>query len=170
MILIYDFIYHDDVEQQKSPHGSTWIHEAWLKRFRGFVELDWLVDSRKEILVFGLRSSKTRLEQYLGDVWCTVKGRKKLAPVNANKLFHNIFHILRVNKHPKRFFVRLLCYQRLACLLIHQLFFCPTDPQEKVYYYLFMVHYNIPFVDDIRVIVDWTVVSWIPTLQPSAQI
>eukprot|EP00434_Breviolum_minutum_P005265 symbB.v1.2.004640.t1/scaffold265.1/size247395/3 len=29
---------------------------------------------------------------------------------------------------------------------------------EKVYYYLFMVHYNIPFVDDIRVIVDWTVV------------
>ena len=40
-----------------------------------------------------------------------------------------------------------------------------SNLQEKVYYYLFMVHYNIPFVDDIRVIVDWTVVSWTIPIQ-----
>lgn len=32
--------------------------------------------------------------------------------------------------------------------------------EEKIYYYCFMVHYLMPFLDDIRVIVDWTVVSW----------
>ena len=32
--------------------------------------------------------------------------------------------------------------------------------QEKVYYYVFMVYYNFPFLDDISVIVDWSVVSW----------
>ena len=31
--------------------------------------------------------------------------------------------------------------------------------QEKVYYYVFMVYYNFPFLDDISVIVDWSVVS-----------
>ncbi|CAK9002703.1 Protein PIEZO homolog, partial [Durusdinium trenchii] len=29
---------------------------------------------------------------------------------------------------------------------------------EKLWYYFFLVHYNLPFVDDLRVIVDWTVV------------
>ena len=30
--------------------------------------------------------------------------------------------------------------------------------EEKLWYFLFLIHYNMPFVDDIRVIVDWTVV------------
>lgn len=30
--------------------------------------------------------------------------------------------------------------------------------KEKVYYYVFMVYYNFPFLDDISVIVDWSVV------------
>lgn len=29
--------------------------------------------------------------------------------------------------------------------------------KEKFFYYLFIVHYNLPFVEDIRIIVDWTV-------------
>ena len=32
--------------------------------------------------------------------------------------------------------------------------------EEKLWYYFFLVHYNLPFVDDLRVIVDWTVVAW----------
>ncbi|CAE7562551.1 unnamed protein product [Symbiodinium sp. CCMP2592] len=37
------------------------------------------------------------------------------------------------------------------------LFSASSIISEKIRYFAFMIHYNMPFVDDIRIIVDWTV-------------
>eukprot|EP00913_Durusdinium_trenchii_P031416 g29411.t1 len=50
-------------------------------------------------------------------------------------------------------------FGRSGVVLVHGVV-GPEDlrTEEKLWYYFFLVHYNLPFVDDLRVIVDWTVV------------